>query len=141
MVDYGKIRMRSLAGFFVCQIWIFWFYLVLVFDNLDVDCWQSSWGDEDIYCYATLYGDFDIILIMLPILHSVSFPLFYYMFYTPQVWYAEMKEGNTKEVIKEVEVVKEVFREPLPIPPPLPQHQGIVIKNYQVKDGVVTEEL
>lgn len=140
MVDYGKIRMRSLAGFFVCQIWIFWFYLVLVFDNLDVSCWQSNWGDEDIYCYVGLYGDFDIILIMLPILHSVSFPLFYYMFYTPQVWYAEMKEGNTKEVIKEVEVVKEVFREPLPIPPPLPQHQGIVIKNYQIKDGVVTEE-
>jgi hypothetical protein len=62
------------------------------------------------------------------------------MFYYPQAWYAEMKEGNTKEVIKEVEVVKEVFREPLPIPPPLPQHHGIVIKNYQVKDGVVTEE-
>ena len=140
MVDYGKIRMRSLAGFFVCQIWIFYLYLILLFDGMIIDCY-SFLSSQDTYCYVDMRESNAMFLILLPILHSVSFPLFYYVFYTPQVWYAEMKEGNTKEVIKEVEVVKEVFREPLPIPPPLPQHHGIVIKNYQVKDGVVTEEL
>jgi len=139
MVDYGKIRMRSLAGFFVCQIWIFYLYLILLFDGMIIDCY-SFLSSQDTYCYVDMRESNAMFLILLPILHSVSFPLFYYVFYTPQVWYAEMKEGNTKEVIKEVEVVKEVFREPLPIPPPLPQHHGIVIKNYQVKDGVVTEE-
>jgi len=139
MIDYEKIRMRSLAGFFVCQIWIFYLYLILLFDGMIIDCY-SFLSSQDTYCYVDMRESNAMFLILLPILHSVSFPLFYYVFYTPQVWYAEMKEGNTKEVIKEVEVVKEVFREPLPIPPPLPQHHGIVIKNYQVKDGVVTEE-
>ena len=140
MVDYGKIRMRSLAGFFVCQIWIFWSYLFIFANSWYVDCYYSTWSERT-YCNLQ-FDDFGgAYLLLAPIMHTVSFPLFYYMFYTPQVWYAEMKEGNTKEVIKEVEVVKEVFREPLPVPPPLPQHHGIVIKNYQVKDGVVTEEL
>lgn len=137
MVDYGKIRMRSLAGFFVCQIWIFWSYMAVFFEGLYIDC--DTYNTRT-YCGAYL-DDFSVFWIFfLPIIHTVGFPLFYYIFYYPQTWYAEMKEGNTKEVIKEVEVVKEVFREPLPIPQPLPQHQGIVIKNYQVKDGVVTEE-
>lgn len=140
---YGRIRMRSLAGFFVCQIWVFYLYLILLYDGMVIDCYTFL-SSQDTYCNVDMRESNAMFLILLPILHSVSFPLFYYIFYYPQKWYYETKYAVGKEIVevevvkevevlKEVEVIKEVpvFRE---------SQQGIIIKNYQVKDGVVTEE-
>ena len=126
-IDIDKIRMRSLAGFFVINLWIFLFYIVLVI--------EMNNGYHD--------GDFTELLFWLTLItHTTGFPLIYYMFYYPQFWYAQMRaDVREVEVIKEVEVLREievikevpVFREQ--------QQPSVVIRNVNVKDGVMMNDV
>ena len=127
MIDIDKIRMRSLAGFFVINLWIFLFYIVLVIE-------MNNGGYSD-------GVEWEIIFWLTLISHTTGFPLIYYMFYYPQLWYAQMRANVREvEVIKEVEVLREievirevpVFREQ--------QQPSVVIRNVNVKDGVMMND-
>jgi len=127
---------RAMATYLTTLVVIWWNLIMIetMVGSAEANCYYSSYREE-YSCWVSHNWD---IWWIAGLTTTLGIPFFYALFYYPQVKFIEWK--NSLGVVKEVEVVKEVFREPLPIPPPLPQQQGIVIKNYQVKDGVVTEE-
>jgi len=117
LIHYDRIRMRSLAGFFALNL-----------------CTLIA------YVYVITDGNVDWFMLLL-LIHLTGFPLMYHIFYYPQLWYVQMRTTVKEvEVIKEVEVLREievikevpVFREQ--------QQPNILIKNVNVKDGVIMEE-
>tara|TARA_Y100000004_G_scaffold193821_1_gene257067 strand:- start:79 stop:492 length:414 start_codon:yes stop_codon:yes gene_type:complete len=129
---------RMIAMYFTLMGTI-WFMLIAVdgmVSSIDInDCYYSSYRDE-YYCYRSY--DYDIFWIAGLIL-TIAIPIVYCIFYYPQVKFLQWKDSlASKEMIREVEVVKEVYKE-IPIPQN-PHTHGVVIKNYNVKDSVVTEE-
>ncbi len=140
-IDIDKIRMRSLAGFYVLNIWCIVGYVAILADGLHLDYSRWNSNDERSY-YLSFYGDNALWMLLAPIFLTVSFPLMYFIFYYPQLWYAQMRaDVREVEVIKEVEVLREievikevpVFREQ--------QQPSVVIRNVNVKDGVMMNDV
>ena len=128
MIDIDKIRMRSLAGFYVLNIWCIVGYVAILADGLHLDYSRWNSNGERSY-YLNMDGDNALWMLFAPIFLTVSFPLMYFIFYYPQLWYAQMRAD-----VREVEVIKEVpvFREQ--------QQPSVVIRNVNVKDGVMMDE-
>jgi len=139
-IDIDKIRMRSLAGFYVLNIWCIVGYVAILADGLYLDYSRWNSNGERSY-YLNMDGDNALWMLFAPIFLTVSFPLMYFIFYYPQLWYAQMRaDVREVEVIKEVEVLREievikevpVFREQ--------QQPSVVIRNVNVKDGVMMND-
>ena len=136
--DYEKIRRMSLGLFFAANIWIFVFYVALWMNSTYIDCYESSWSG-DIYCDEMNYGGTEL-LWLLPLIYTVAFPLVYWIFYYPLKFIQDytnlLKDSKEKEIrylpmpTIPIERVNEITHET----------PNIVIKNINVKDGVITEE-
>jgi len=132
--DFRNQRMVSIYLTAVGAIWLMLSAIDGMVSSVDiVDCYYSSYREE-YYCYETY--DRDIFWIVGLIL-TIAIPITYLILYYPQVKFLQWKDSlASKEIIREVEVVREVYKD-LPMPP---NPHGVVIKNYNVKDSVVTEE-
>jgi hypothetical protein len=134
--DYEKIRRISLGLFFVANIWLMFWYVVIYDDGLRVDCWTSSYGNTWCDVEQRNYA----ALLLLPLIYSVAFPLVYWIFYYPLKFiqdYTNLLKNSKEQEIRylpmpnlPIEKVSEIKHET----------PNIVIKNINVKDGVITEE-
>ena len=140
MIDINKIRMRSLAGFYVLNIWCIVGYVAILADGFHLDYDRNYSTNERSY-YLSFHEDHALWMLLSPIFLTVSFPLMYFIFYYPQLWYAQIRANVREvEVVKEVEVLREievirevpVFREQ--------QQPSVVIRNVNVKDGVMMND-
>ena len=135
--DYEKIRRIALGLFFVANIWILFGYLVLYDDGLRMDCWTSTysnttWCDVEQRNYAGL--------LILPLIYSVAFPLVYWIFYYPLKFiqdYTNLLKNSKEQEIRYLPMPNLPIEKVSEIKPETP---NIVIKNINVKDGVITEE-
>jgi len=135
--EYEKIRRISLGLFFVANMWITVGYIVIINDLTYVDCYVSSYSGE-VYCNNRIHdGE---VMVILPIIYSVTFPLVYCIFYYPSKFiqdYTNLLKNSKEQEIRylpmpnlPIEKVSEIKHET----------PNIVIKNINVKDGVITEE-
>jgi len=132
--DFRNQRMVSIYLTAVGTIWLMLLWMDGMVSSVDiVDCYYSSYREE-YYCYETYNRD---VFWIAGLILTIAIPITYLILYYPQVKFLQWKDGlASKEIIREVEVVREVYKN-LPMPP---NPQGVVIKNYNVTDGVVTEE-
>lgn len=132
--DFRNQRMVAIYFTLMGTIWFMLMAVNGMVQSIDInDCYYSSYRDE-YSCYRSY--DYDIFWIAGLIL-TIAIPIVYCIFYYPQVKFLQWQDSlGSKEIIKEVEVIREVYKE-LPMPP---NPHGVVIKNYNVKDSVVTEE-
>ena len=131
--DFRNQRMIAIYFTLMGTIWFMLMAVDGMVSSIDSDCYYSSYRDE-YNCYRDY--DYDIFWIAGLIL-TIAIPIVYCIFYYPQVKFLQWQDNlASKEIIREVEVVREVYKEL-----PMPQNpQGVVIKNYNVKDSVITEE-
>lgn len=131
--DFRNQRMVSI---YLTAVGTIWFMLVAangMVSTIYLECNYSSYSDEQ-YCYKSYEHD---IFWIAGLILTIAIPIVYCIFYYPQVKFLQWKDNlASKEIIREVEVVREVYKD-LPMPP---NPHGVVIKNYNVKDSVVTEE-
>jgi len=135
--EYIKIRRISLGLFFLANMWITVAYIAIFNDLSYVDCYTSSYSG-DVYCNNRFHdGE---VAIILPIIYSFTFPLIYFVFYFPLKFiqdYTILLKNSKEQEIRylpmpnlQIEKVSETTQET----------PNIVIKNINVKDGVITEE-
>jgi SNF family Na+-dependent transporter len=132
--DFRNQRMVSIYLTAVAAIWL----MLLAMNGMVstvyiVDCHYNSFYEE--YSCRKTYDS--AIFWIAGLILTIAIPITYLILYYPQVKFLQWKDSLvSKEIIREVEVVREVYKN-LPMPP---SPQGVVIKNYNVTDGVVTEE-
>ena len=130
-------RNQRMVAIYFTLMGTIWFMLMAVDGMVSsvevVDCYYRSYSEE-YYCYETYNRD---VFWIAGLILTIAIPITYLILYYPQVKFLQWKDSlGSKEIIKEVEVIREVYKE-LPMPP---NPHGVVIKNYNVKDSVVTEE-
>jgi SNF family Na+-dependent transporter len=132
--DFRNQRMVSIYLTAVGTIWLMLLWMDGMVSSVDMQsCYYSSSRDE-YSCWKTYNRD---VFWIAGLILTIAIPITYLILYYPQVKFLQWKDSlASKEIIREVEVVREVYKN-LPMPP---NPQGVVIKNYNVKDGVVTEE-
>jgi hypothetical protein len=107
-------------------------------DSSYIDCYESSWSGNT-YCDEMHYDS--ALLWLLPLIYTVAFPLVYWIFYYPLKFIQDytnlLKDSKEKEIrylpmpdFHSIEKVNDIKHET----------PNIVIKNINVKDGVITEE-
>ena len=132
--DFRNQRMIAIYLTAIGTVWLMLLWMDGMVSSVDMQsCYYSSSRDE-YSCWKTYNRD---TFWMAGLVLTIAIPITYLILYYPQVKFLQWKDSlASKEIIREVEVVREVYKEL-----PMQQNpQGVVIKNYNVKDSVVTEE-